>query len=128
MPATPVNLRVLRAELTLNDHDVAIIFGDCGDAARKVADSITEMLAQVLFANKVSNEDIAKLQLSVCNDEKAKLYLLLMAPLTGLMTNEHFYEIQTGQLSVVNFDDLIIAVRYRMTQMVLFYTAVLGGN
>lgn len=110
----PLTYDELIKELTLSDNDVLLVYGSIGPSARKISDSLTDLIATILVASDATAEDIYKLSLGVCDDEKSKLYLLLISPVIGSMSTEQFGEIQNGSLAVVDFDHLIKRLRERM--------------
>ena len=110
----PLTYDELIKELTLSDNDVLLVYGSIDPSVRKISDSLTDLIVTILVASDATAEDIYKLSLGVCGDEKSKLYLLLISPVIGSMSTEHFGEIQNGSLAVVDFDHLIKRLRERM--------------
>lgn len=110
----PLTYDELIKELTLSDNDALLVYGSIDPSVRKISDSLTDLIATILVASDATAEDIYKLSLGVCDDEKSKLYLLLISPVIGSMSTEQFGEIQNGSLAVVDFDHLIKRLRERM--------------
>lgn len=117
----------LLQELTLDNEELLLVYGTVSQSAREICDSMSELLASTLAVERITAAEIYRLHLGVCGDEKYKMYVLFTAVIIGLITKEHFDDLNTGRLVVVDFDDLIIRYRKRINDASEFFQILLGN-